>query len=96
MRFLFALDVGTAYTLCMQYTIRNIPAPVDEAIRLRARLEGRSLNEIAIEALERGMGVAEGRVAYRRLSGIAGTWTPDPEFDAALEEQDRVDEDAWR
>jgi plasmid stability protein len=80
----------------MQYTIRNIPPHVDEAIRRRARAEGRSLNDVAIAALERGMGVAEGRVVYRRLSGIAGTWEPDPERDRALAEQDEVDEEAWR
>jgi len=79
----------------MQYTIRNIPPHVDEAVRRRARAEGRSLNDIAIEALERGMGVAEGRTRYRSLRGIAGTWTEDSEFDAALEDQDRVDEEMW-
>jgi plasmid stability protein len=79
----------------MQYTIRNIPPHVDDAIRRRARAEGRSLNDVAIEALERGMGVAEGRVVYRRLSGIAGTWVPDPETEKALEEQDRVDPETW-
>ena len=79
----------------MQYTIRNIPSHVDEAVRRRARVEGRSLNDIAIEALERGMGVAEGRISYRSLSGIAGTWTEDSDFDAALDEQDRVDDGMW-
>jgi hypothetical protein len=79
----------------MQYTIRNIPPHLDDAIRRLARAEGRSLNDIAIEALERGMGVAEGRVVYRRLSGVAGTWVEDPEVDAALAEQDRVDEEEW-
>jgi plasmid stability protein len=80
----------------MQYTIRNIPPHLDEAVRRRARTEGRSLNDIAIEALERGMGVAEGRVSYRSVSGIAGTWTEDSEIDSALEEQDRVDDEIWR
>jgi plasmid stability protein len=79
----------------MQYTIRNIPPHVDEAIRRRARTEGRSINDIAVEALERGMGVADGRVVYRSLSGIEGTWVDDPEVESALAEQDRVDPEAW-
>ena len=79
----------------MQYTIRNIPSLVDEAIRRRATVEGRSLNDVAIEALARGIGVAEGRIRYRSLSQIAGTWTPDPDFEDALAEQDEIDEEMW-
>ena len=90
-----AFPEGSAYTFCMQYTIRNIPRHVDQAVRRRARAEGRSINDVAIEALERGMGVAEGRTRYRSLSGIAGTWTEDSDFDAALDEQDRVDDGMW-
>lgn len=93
---MIASHAGIAYTLCMQYTIRNIPPHLDDAVRRRARAEGRSLNEIAIEALERGMGVSEGRTSYRSLGGITGTWTEDAEFDAAIDEQDRVDDELWR
>jgi hypothetical protein len=82
--------------MCMQYTIRNIPPHVDQAIRRSARVEGRSLNDIALEALARGMGVAEGRVCYRSLTGIAGTGAPDPDLDDALVEQDQVDQEMWR
>ena len=80
----------------MQYTVRNIPSHVDQAIRRRARVEGRSLNDIAVEALARGMGVAEGRVCYRSLTGIAGTCALDPDLDDALVDQDQVDKEMWR
>ena len=35
----------------MQYTIRNIPDPLDAALRRSAREQGKSLNDVAIEAL---------------------------------------------
>lgn len=42
------------------------------------------------------MGLAEEPVRCRDLSDLAGTWTEDPEFDRAIADQDRIDEDLWR
>ena len=80
----------------MQYTIRNIPRALDAMLRDRAKKEGKSLNEIVIEALARAMGFSQEAVPHRDLSGFAGTWVEDPEFDRAIEDQDRIDEDLWR
>jgi plasmid stability protein len=80
----------------MQYTIRNIPDILDEALRRTARERGKSLNEIAIEALARGAGITQERSRQRDLSDIAGTWRKDPAFDSALAAQDTVDEEMWR
>ena len=80
----------------MQYTIRNIPRALDAMLRDRARKEGRSLNETVIEALARAMGFSREPVRSRDLSSIAGSWIEDPEFDRAIEDQDRIDEDLWR
>ncbi|QDT72108.1 hypothetical protein [Lacipirellula limnantheis] len=33
---------------------------------------------------------------YRDLSDIAGTWVEDPEFDAILAEQRRIDPELWK
>ena len=44
----------------MQYTIRNVPVTLDEALRRAAREQDKSLNEVAIEALIRGAGVTGG------------------------------------
>ena len=41
----------------MQYTVRGIPADLDKAMRQRARAKGKSLNEVAIEALAEGIGL---------------------------------------
>ena len=80
----------------MQYTIRNVPRPVDAALRQSARQQGKSLNDVAVEALTRGAGVTENRTPQRDLTDIAATWRNDPEFDRALAAQDKIDEDLWR
>ncbi|MGH9738331.1 MAG: FitA-like ribbon-helix-helix domain-containing protein [Candidatus Acidiferrales bacterium] len=79
----------------MQYTIRNVPDPLDAALRRRSREQGKSLNEVAIEALARGAGLSESRCRHRDLGDIARTWRKDLAFDAALAAQDTVDEDLW-
>jgi hypothetical protein len=80
----------------MQYTIRGIPEAIDSAVRERAKAEGKSLNEVAVEALADGLGVGEGDVVRRDLSDVAGTWKRDSAVEAALADQDRVDADLWR
>jgi len=80
----------------MRYTIRGIPPALDAALRQRARAAGKSLNETVLDALAEGVGLKGSRKKRRDLSDIVGTWKEDPEFDAALAEQDQVDEELWR
>ena len=80
----------------MQYTIRNVPDLLDEALRRTAREQGKSLNEVVIEALARGAGLGERRVRRRDLSDIAGTWRKDPAFESAIAAQDTIDAGLWR
>ena len=80
----------------MQYTIRGIPAAVDSALRERARAAGKSLNEAAVDALAEGSGMAGHRRKRRDLADIVGTWKAEKAVEAALADQDRVDEDLWR
>jgi len=79
----------------MQYTIRKIPPAVDSAIRERARNTGKSLNEAAVEALAEGTGASDVRRKRRDLSDIAGSWKADKAAEAALADQDRIDEELW-
>jgi hypothetical protein len=80
----------------MQYTIRNVPEALDQALRRAARERGKSLNEVTVEALVRGAGLTGERRRQRDLSDIAGTWNEDPAFDSALAAQDAIDEEMWR
>jgi len=79
-----------------QYTVRDIPLRVDEALRRKAKREGRSLNQVAVEALTLAAGLAEQPPTYHDLDDLAGTWVADPEFDAALEAQDQIDPELWK
>ena len=78
-----------------QYTIRNVPSKIDSELRNRARTKGKSLNEIALEALCLGAGV-EYAAQFRDLEHLIGKWVEDPEFDRAIAEQDVIDEELWR
>ena len=80
----------------MQYTIRNIPGHLDAALRRKAREQGKSLNEVAVEALVQGAGVGEERCRHRDLSDVAGTWRKDRAFEDALAAQDTIDPELWR
>lgn len=79
----------------MQYTVRRVSRTLDQAIRRRARAEGKSLNEIALEALAEGLGVGTEPAPRRALEDVAGTWVEDPAIDAALADQDRIDDELW-
>lgn len=79
-----------------QYTIRSVPDHVDQALRRLAVESGRSLNAVALEALERGLGLGQGPVVQHDLDFVIGTWEEDPEFDRAMEEFERIDEEVWR
>lgn len=85
-----------AYIACMQYTIRRVPPGVDHALRARARASRKSLNEVAVQTLAEGVGVAGAALKRRDLGDIAGTWKADRGLEAALRDQDRVDEALWR
>jgi hypothetical protein len=93
---MLALCACIAYNNCMQYTIRNVPTPVDTALRQSARQQGKSLNDVAVEALTRGAGLTETRSRQRDLKDIAQTWRKDAEFDRAIAAQDAIDDELWR
>ena len=81
----------------VQYTVRDVPAHVDRALRRRATDEGKSLNSLLREALAREAGGdLASAIVHHDLDTLAGTWDDDPEFDRALADQDRVEPGMWR
>jgi hypothetical protein len=80
----------------MQYTLRRISTALDAAIRRRARQEGKSLNEVAVEALARGVGLVPGQEVQRDLSDVVKTWKRDAALESALKAQDRIDPGPWK
>jgi hypothetical protein len=79
----------------MQYTIRNVPEYLDTALRNTARHQGKSLNDVTVQALVRGAGLSEAPRRKRDLGDLAGSWQKDAAFESALAAQDTVDEEMW-
>lgn len=80
----------------VQYTLRGVPAQVDRALRERARATGRSINQVALEAL--ALGTGESFRARRDLSFAAGSLSSleARQLDASVKQQRRVDRKLWR
>ena len=79
----------------MKYTIRNIPAPVDAALREQARREGKSLNQLVVETLAAAVGESAEPIR-RDLSTVAGSWVDDAPVDEALASQRTIDRAYWQ
>lgn len=79
-----------------QLTIRRVPERVKQLLKELAKREEKSINQIILEILERGLGLAGEEIVYHDLDDLAGTWVDDPEFDKAIEEQHRIDPELWK
>jgi len=79
-----------------QYTVRGISKRLDELVRHRARREGKSLNQVALEALQALVGWDRERIRFHDLDSLAGSWVEDPEFEEAIRAQDQVDPGLWK
>ncbi len=86
-----------AYNVCMtsiQYTIRNIPKPVDQVLRDMAAHKRQSFNQTVVDALEKATGASEQQPVYDDLDWFIGTSTTcDPEFDEAMDWLDSLPKD---
>jgi len=91
-----AISACNAYTRCMQYTIRNLPARLDRLIRKRAKEEGKSLNTVAVEALMDAFGLRGNAASYRDVGDLGESWVEDPAVEEALQGQRRIDDEMWR
>ena len=58
------------YTGTMIKTTLRLPEPVAAKLRERSRLEGRSMNDVAIDALARGLGEESPDDALRALRSL--------------------------
>ena len=79
-----------------QYTIRSVPQYVDRALRRRARETGKSLNQVALEALIEGVG--ERKRVYDDLDFLVGSLSraEAEALDRDVAEQRSIDEKLWR
>lgn len=80
----------------MQYTLRNISKQTDRALRLKAKAEGKSLNAVAVELLERGLGLNGQPRVYHDLDDLFGSGPLEPVVLKAIHENNAVNPDGWR
>lgn len=81
-------------------TLRNISPDLQKRLQEEAAETDSSLNKTVLRLLEESTGTKESQASGRRfhdLDRFAGTWTEEEaaEFDAALEEQRRIDPELW-
>jgi hypothetical protein len=78
-----------------QYTIRNVPASVDRALRRKATERRMSLNSLLLHALESEAGVAGVLPEHHDLDVFFGSWIADVKIDRALAEQRKIQPGEW-
>ena len=79
-----------------QYTIRNIPDRIDRVLRRKAKDEGKSFNQVALEALVSGTG--ESIRPKRDFSEVVGSLSK-AEAEKIEEEirlQHQIDVELWK
>ena len=57
----------------IQYTLRQIPPALDEALRRKSRQDGKSINQTTIEALHTGLAVGGDSIPHRDLDFMIGS-----------------------
>ena len=85
-----------------QLTVRGFDDELAETIRQVAELDGISLNKAALKLLRKGAGLSENGgqadTVGSSLDHLIGTWSRDEadQFDASLEEFEKIDESIWK
>lgn len=79
----------------IQYTLRQVPKSVDQALRRKAHQEKKSINTVALEALKKGIGEGAQEEVYHDLDDLVGSWEEDEQTTKALELQRKIDKDMW-
>jgi len=82
-------------TKTKQYTIRNIPEPVDRYLRKRAKLSNKSLNQVVIEELSIRVGDGQKNI-IESLDWFIGSGGIGDDVIQVLEEDDKVQKELTR
>ena len=80
----------------IQYTIRNIPIPVDKVIRKRSKQTGKSFNQTVVEILSlQTIGTTE-VTGNNNFDWLFNKKTLDSNFDQAIKDMSQIDDKLWR
>lgn len=83
----------------MEITLQNIPLPLEQALVIRASTEGKSVDRVALEVLQSGLGVVEEIKAPTVRRDLSFLWEDgplEPEVIQAIEEQRQIDPELWK
>ncbi len=78
------------------YLVRNLPESLGKKLRESALLEECSLNQVMVNALDRGMGLSNTPVRYRNLRTLAQSPTDRKSWNKVLQEMDQTHPDDWK
>jgi plasmid stability protein len=78
----------------MTLVLRDIPEDVERALRARAKAEGKTPEQIAIEAIAATTSPSSGMKSD--FSAVVGTWVEDPVFDQIRREHEQIDPKLWK
>jgi plasmid stability protein len=79
----------------MTLTLTHVPKDLDDALRLRAQALGKTVDDVILEVIRAGLAITALPKRWD-LSEFAGTWVSDPDVEAAIKDQDRIDPELWR
>ena len=87
------IHVYTINMTSIQYTIRNIPPEVDKTLKKRARITGKSFNQVVVDELSKNVDKTNGKFDWliNTMDSAEGK-----KFDEALADLNRPDPDFWR
>lgn len=88
-------NVGMKSTQKKQYTVRNLEPELDKALREQSQKTGKSLNEVVLETLKKGVGLGGVPFLFNDLDFLSGSWQPDPECEEAIQLQHQIDTNLW-
>lgn len=81
----------------IQYTIRNIPEPVDKALKLQAKHTGKSFNQTVVDALKKAVGTDDKPAKNHDFDWFIHSGVVDGDaFDQVLKEQRQIDPKLWK
>jgi plasmid stability protein len=79
----------------MRLTIDNISDELEKALRSKAEAEGKTVNQLALEALQAAAG-ARANGKKRDFSRVAGSWVDEPVFEQVRNAHEQIDPDRWK
>jgi hypothetical protein len=82
----------------MTLTIEKLPDSLNKALHQKAIAEGRTVQDVAVDAIARGLNVGNTNVSPKKgdWSEFIGSWVEDPEFDEAMKDFEKIDPELWK